>query len=133
MFILDHANDQGRVFGTKTKIHQADLSLTLEPVDPEDEVGRAGLTGLQVGSVAVIHFLKKRGFSESDDLLVSKRITIGRIGHPWRWETVMDVLLEQIKALRMNGMSIRDIAKELNVSYSKVQRIWKKHQMADSG
>lgn len=132
VFILDHANDQGRVFGTKTKEHQVDLTLTIEPVDRDDELGRAGISSMEMGSIAVIHFGKKRGFSHADPLLSSKRITIGKIGAAWSWELLTDVLLEKVKMLRKDGIPIRKIAEQLNVSYSKIQRIWKAHQMNDS-
>lgn len=133
VILVDHANSQGAVFGTKTKTIHMDLIGHLEPREegPEWEDPQA-LTATDSRGWATLKWTKKRGFSESDSRLDSRTLKIGGIESLWKWMLADQEFEMEISELRQNGLSIREIAKELGVSYSKVQRTWRRVQLRDS-
>jgi len=134
IFIVDHANAHGQVFGTKTKTHQVDLTAVLEPIAGGDPAAFETLDESDSQRTqAVLRFEKKRGYSEGDSLVADKQVIIGRVGSDWQHEKPVDPFLAEIRKLRFNGLSLRDIASELEVPYSRVQRAWRKIEAIDSG
>lgn len=128
VIMVDHANIKGGVFGTKTKLNVMDLVAEMEPLGDEMPVDDLTIQGSWVR----FKFTKTRGYSDSLEIVNSRDVQIGPVGSTWNTRDPGDALTEQIKALRKDSMSIRDIAAELNVSYSKVQRAWRRVQMGDS-
>ena len=129
VILIDHANAQSKVFGTKTKTHIMDLIGVLEGQDdPESEPE----SGVIHSAWVTLKWEKRRGYRESSPEVIHKDLKLAPVGIDWEWTVPTDPLLRDITALRKEGISIRDIAKELGVSYSKVQRIWRRVQVSDS-
>lgn len=129
VFIVDHANAQGQVFGTKTKTHQVDLTAVLEPVRSEDAAAFETLDpGDSQSTQAVLRFEKKRGYADGDSRVAPKQVVIGPVDSDWEHRKPVDPFLAEITSLRDNGLSLREIARELEVPYSKVQRTWRNVQ-----
>ena len=134
IILVDHANVRGGVFGTKTKLNVMDLVCELEPID--------GPTSLEVDSVegswARMKFSKTRGIQLSCDSqggagdslsgVNQREVRIARPGITWEVRDSAGDLVKQIAGMREDGMTIRQIAEELDVSFSKVQRTWKRVQ-----
>lgn len=129
VIMVDHANVKGGVFGTKTKLNIMDLVAEMEPLD--DDAGPLD-EGPDQGSWVRLKFTKTRGCCDSSTIVNQRDVQIGPVGSPWNHRDVAEAFIQSIRDMRQSGMSIREIAQELEVSYSKVQRAWRNIQRGDS-
>ncbi len=70
-----------------------------------------------------VHFTKNRGLSGEDAAPIEAKMTTDGLGRAhWEVNNLGDQLTEKILEMAADGMSERDIAKELGVSKSTVHR-----------
>lgn len=119
--LVDHTNPSGDVYGTKTKKWHVDQAIRLSPIEgDEDEI--QDFDRMNPRKRIMIRFDKERAAEKPQ---VARIATIGRVGHPWDWSNAELSLRDRAIQDRKNGMSIRDIAEELQVPKSTVAR-WTK-------
>ncbi len=70
-----------------------------------------------------VHFTKHRGFTGEDASPIEAKLTTDGLGRA-RWEVadLGDKLAEEIRDLKADGLSIREIATRLGISKGKVER-----------
>ncbi len=70
-----------------------------------------------------VHFTKHRGFTGDDAAPIEAKLTTDGLGRA-RWEVINlgDKLTEEIRELKADGLSMREIAKRLGVTKGKVER-----------
>ncbi len=85
------------------------------------------------GARFVINFEKARGFTGDDaEPLEARYETIDGIAH-WTWKPIVDEVYEQVKGLFEQGMTVRQIEKELSIPKSTVGRLRQRWQAEEAG
>lgn len=114
VLVVHHAGKGGRQRGTSRREDVLDTVMALRrPSDYEP----------QEGARFEIHFEKSRGFTGDDAQAIEAQLVSNALGlAEWKAEPLEDKLTTQVSELRDGGMSVRQIAKELSVSKSTVQR-----------
>ena len=114
VLVVHHAGKGGRQRGTSRREDVLDAVMALRrPSDYEP----------QEGARFEIHFEKSRGFTGDDAQAIEAQLVSNALGlAEWKAEPLEDKLATQVSELRDDGMTVRQIAKELSVSKSTVQR-----------
>lgn len=131
--VVDHANSAGQIFGTKTKLWHVDLAARLSHMEEEDEADLARFDGQIPGSQPRFRLSwdKVRNMTDWDSANPSQGalgdtdevvVCLGSVGQQWKVEGGDDVMRRQARRMKENGMSIREISEELEVSKSRVGR-----------
>ena len=109
-----HAGKGGKQRGTSRREDVLDSVMVLRrPSDYEP----------QEGARFEIHFEKSRGFTGDDAKAIEAKLETDNLGlATWKALALEDKLAAQIWELHEQELSIREIAKELSVSKSTVQR-----------
>ena len=119
--IVDHSNQAGNIFGSKTKLWHVDMAIKLEEIEsePEDEIASFDLKTERPVRRFAMSFQKQRGTTDREPDVV---VTAGDIASHWTVEMAADVKRKMAKDMRENGLTIRDIAEELSAPKSTVHR-----------
>jgi hypothetical protein len=131
--ILDHANSQGEIFGTKTKEWHADSVAMLEPAGVihggESKAhfsgaGESRKNGQSDPLRFTLRFSKYRGERSPQTLPFEAEMTEDRHGYCvwYAHESDRSIALEA-KELADSGVPQRDIATELGISQARVSRL----------
>lgn len=124
---LDHTNDQGTIFGTKTKTWHADLVFTLKP--PSDSL-ESDLEGRCLFTLA---FTKVRGSRGTYHRATEVTMTMDAGGlMDWQGEPSALAEREQAHDLQAQGMKQRGIAEVMGISVGKVNKLLKRHDDAEA-
>ncbi len=115
---MDHSNSAGSIFGTKTKMWNADLVIKLSAPDDHDP---------EEGCRFVVEFEKHRGLHGElvrgfTAWMDTPEPTLTNI-HPdtsWEMDWVTDSRQEEVWALSVSGLSVRKIASKTGVPKSTV-------------
>jgi putative DNA primase/helicase len=111
--LLHHAGKGGDQRGTSAREDVLDTSISLRhPSDYRQEQGCR----------FEVHFTKHRGFHGSDASPFEARQHTTAFGYEWTVKDVTDANQERVAELLRDGLSVRDIAEELGLSKSTVQR-----------
>ena len=114
VLVVHHAGKGGKQRGTSRREDVLDSVMVLRrPSDYEP----------QEGARFEIHFEKSRGFTGDDAKAIEAKLETDNLGRAtWKALALEDKLAAQIWELHEQELSIREIAKELSVSKSTVQR-----------
>jgi putative DNA primase/helicase len=124
VLFIHHAGKNGAQRGTSKREDIADTVLSL--TRPE------GYKATE-GARFVINFEKARGFTGDDaEPLEARYETIDGIAH-WTWKPIVDEDYEQMKGLFEQGMTVRQIGKELSIPKSTVGRLRQRWQAEEAG
>lgn len=113
VLFIHHAGKNGSQRGTSRKEDVLDTVMALKR--PENY-------NSSEGARFEVHFEKARGFAGPDSEPIEAMLT--DVG--WTWRPLEDALADQVIALRRDGLSQREIAKEVDTSPATVNRILKK-------
>jgi len=119
--IVDHTNAQGEIFGTKTKLWHADLAIQLSAMTSDEP--RDGLSMTVQQTRFKLQFAKVRDgtggtSSEASQAVQERVVTLGAVGQDWKWSGGREEQRQLAREMKLNGLTIRDIADELGISKS---------------
>lgn len=120
VIIIDHSNASGEVFGTKTKIWAVDFYITLSKPGGEDELS----ANVAQSTAFNVKFGKIRGVETTDTRPFEARLEVSHGG--WKSTPLWDSTEALVIKLMDEGLSQREIAEELKLSKSGINRIIKK-------
>ena len=114
VIIIHHSNKSKEQRGTSKREDVLDVVLNLrQPADYEPSEG----------ACFEVHFEKARGLSGTDAVTpFEAKLEVGNGAAVWTTRAIEDARLAEILELQERSMSVREIAKELNISKSAVQR-----------
>jgi putative DNA primase/helicase len=114
VIVIHHAGKGGEQRGTSRREDVLDLVLNLKRPDDYDP---------EEGACFEVRFEKARSLSGPDQLTFKAQLMADARGVPtWTWEPVEQSRKSEIAELHSEGKSVRQIAKELGLSKSAVQR-----------
>ncbi len=114
VLLIHHAGKSGLQRGTSRREDVLDTVIQLrrpKDYEPED------------GARFEVHFTKHRGFAGDDAAPIEAKLTTDGLGRA-RWEVINlgDKLADDIRDLKAEGLSIREIATRLGITKGKVER-----------
>jgi putative DNA primase/helicase len=114
VLLIHHAGKSGLQRGTSRREDVLDTVIRLKrPKDYEPEDGAR----------FEVHFTKHRGFAGEDASPIEAKLTTDGLGRAhWDVADLGDKLSEEIRELKADGLSIREIATRLGISKGKVER-----------
>jgi AAA domain len=113
VLLIHHAGRSGNARGTSKREDVLDTVIELKhPADYE----------VEDGARFEVHLTKARGIYGDNALPFEARLEVAEGRDRWTCRVLQDEILDQIAALSREGMTVRDIEKELGISKSKVQR-----------
>ncbi len=118
VLIIHHANKNGKQRGTSRKEDSLDTVIELKESNDKEEHN---------GATFELHYQKARGFyGESSKPFELTLITEEDEALAWQVNDIENILEKKVWELQQEGMSRREIAKELDISSSKAHRVIKK-------
>lgn len=124
VLIVHHAGKNGGQRGTSAKEDVLDVVISLSrPKDYNPEEGAR----------FEVRLTKARGIFGPDAEPFEARLESDGARSFWTVRSIEDVLLSQVRSLADDGMTQREIAAELEVSKSAVNRLCKKHDISTKG
>ncbi len=117
VLIVHHAGKSGNQRGTSKREDLLDTVIHLKKSENYDPTH---------GAQFEVHYEKARGFFGEEAKPFDARLNSNQAGLGWEVKDIENVLLERIKVLKADGMSLRDIAAEVGTSYSSVRRLLQK-------
>jgi putative DNA primase/helicase len=114
VLLIHHSGRGENARGTSKREDVLDTVIKL--LRPEDYE-------MDEGARFEVHLTKARGITGEDALPFEARLTVLEGRDIWAFETLRDRVLDEIEQLTRERKSARDIAKELNLSKSKVNRL----------
>ena len=117
VLIIHHAGKSGNQRGTSKREDLLDTVIHLKRPANYDPTH---------GAQFEVHYEKARGFFGDEAKPFDARLGGDREGLCWEVMDIQDALAEQVKELRAEGLSQRDIATQLGTSAATVNRIVKK-------
>lgn len=124
VLLVHHASKNGSQRGTSAKEDVLDTVIQLRrPHDYETEQGAR----------FEVHLTKARGIFGTDAEPFEAKLTSAEGISSWTVKTLESSLLEQIRALADEGLTMREIAEELGASKSKVGRLCREHGIDTKG
>jgi RecA-family ATPase len=114
VLLVHHSGRGGNARGTSKREDVLDTVIALNrPADYEDEEGAR----------FEVHLTKARGIFGDDALPFEARLEVIDGADHWTCRTLRDQVLDKVEELSRDGMPVRDIAAELNLSKSKISRM----------
>lgn len=117
VLIVHHAGKNGGQRGTSKREDLLDTVIHLKKSENYDPT---------YGAQFEVHYEKARGFFGEEAKPFDARLNSSQAGLGWEVKDIEDALAEQVKAMRAEGLSQRDIAAQLGTSAATVNRILKK-------
>lgn len=117
VLIVHHAGKSGNQRGTSKREDLLDTVIHMKRSENYDPT---------YGAQFEVHYEKARGFFGEEAKPFDARLNSSQAGLGWEVKDIENVLLERIKVLKADGMSLRDIAAEVGTSYSSVRRLLQK-------
>ena len=121
--VVDHTNQAGDIFGSKTKLWHADLALQLSPLhdDPDPVLKDGKLTVPTPRFSLKFQKVRETGDGMGQDT-IERTVSIGTVGQSWEYEAGREEKQNRARQMAMNGLNIRDIADELRTPKSTIGR-----------
>jgi len=114
VLLVHHAGRGENARGTSKREDVLDTVIQLK--HPEDYEG-------EQGARFEVHLTKARGIHGNDALPFEAKLDVINGRDVWTCNTLRDKILDQIEVLSQGGGTVREIAEELHLSKSKVQRL----------
>ena len=112
--LVHHAGRGDNARGTSKREDVLDTCVWLKRPDDYE---------IEEGARFEVHLTKARGVYGEDALPFEARLNlVGQVGH-WDIRVIRDKVLDDVERLTREGLAVRDIAEELSLSKSKVNRI----------
>lgn len=116
VIMIHHTGKSGDQLGTSVKENWLDTSIELKPPEVYRPIA---------GTEFTLKFRKTRDVKRCDAQPMHVEYLTGEDGIArWSWSPVEDTKKRQIDNLRLDGLSKREVARTLGISYVEVSRNW---------
>jgi len=116
VIVVHHTGKSGDQLGTSVKENWLDTSIELKPPDTYRPIS---------GTEFTLKFRKTRDVKRCDAMPMEVQYLTGEdaVGR-WSWSPVEDAKTKQVESLRLDGLTKREVARTLGISYLEVSRAW---------
>ena len=122
VIMVAHTNKTGVFAGVQTKMNLMDTVIELRPPETLRPIP---------GTEFEIHYRKTRDTKKTDALPLHVEYCEGEDGvSRWTWRPLEDSQQKMIQQMKGEGLTRREVAKQLGLSYREVQYAWDKWEVA---
>lgn len=123
--MIAHTNKAGLFTGVQTKMNLMDTVIELRPPDNYRPIA---------GTEFELHYRKTRDVKRTDALPMHVEFLEGPDGvSRWSWSPLQDSRTQQVQQLKGEGMTKREVAKQLGLTYREVSFAWEQWEMSYEG